>query len=234
MSPRYFETVQDSDTEIIEQVTYCRRTKKGIKTTYKQVRSDQPPVEKSGQASNTRSRTQRQTKLCNEKQLEPHTAKSTQPEEDDIGYMDTHEFIDEQEDNLNDISPEGMQTLPTVWSCLSCFNDTSNDAQSTMSQWLQYRGRYLDILLEMEGHPPSPSCSVCSTTRADIKCSDCFGANVFCKVCCLSVHKRSPFHRLLLWTGSHYAPTSLYSLGYLLCLGHAGEPCPKTVEVCPY
>ncbi|KAI9449558.1 hypothetical protein BJY52DRAFT_1126677, partial [Lactarius psammicola] len=67
-----------------------------------------------------------------------------------------------------------------------------------------------------------------------IKCSDCFGANVFCKVCCLSVHKRSPFHRLLLWTGSHYAPMSLYSLGYLLCLGHAGEPCPKTVEVCPY
>ncbi|KAI9430770.1 hypothetical protein BJY52DRAFT_1133495 [Lactarius psammicola] len=99
-----------------------------------------------------------------------------------------------------------------------------------MSQWLQYQGRYLDILLEMEGHPPSPSCSVCSTTRADIKCSDCFEANVFCKVCCLSVHKRSPFHRLLLWTGSHYASTSLYSLGYLLCLGHAGEPCPKTEE----
>jgi len=118
MSPRYFETVQDSDTEIIEQVTYRRRTKKGIKTTYKQVRSDQPPAEKSGQASNTRSRTQRQTKLRNEKQLEPHTAKATQPEEDNIGYMDTHEFIDEQEDNLNDISPEGMQTLPTVWSCL--------------------------------------------------------------------------------------------------------------------
>ncbi|KAI9444450.1 hypothetical protein BJY52DRAFT_1194297 [Lactarius psammicola] len=194
MSPRYFETVQDSDTEIIEQVTYRRRTKKGIKTTYKQVRSDQPPAEKSGQASNTRSRTQRQTKLRNEKQLEPHTAKSTQPGEDDIGYMDTHEFIDEQEDNINDISPEGMQTLPTVWSCLSCFNDTSNDAQSTMSQWLQYRGRYLDILLEMEGHPPSPSCSYCSITHADIKCSDCFGANMFCKVCCLTVHKRSPFH----------------------------------------
>ncbi|KAI9430790.1 hypothetical protein BJY52DRAFT_1199932 [Lactarius psammicola] len=114
MSPRHFETVQDSDTEIIEQVTYCRRTKKGIKTTYKQVCSDQPPAEKSGQASNTWSRTQRQTKLRNEKQLEPHTAKATQPEEDNIGYMDTHEFIDEQEDNLNDISPEGMQTLPTT------------------------------------------------------------------------------------------------------------------------
>ncbi|KAI9451585.1 hypothetical protein BJY52DRAFT_1190868 [Lactarius psammicola] len=214
MSSRHFETVQDSDTEIIEQVTYHQRTKKGIKTTYKQICSDQPPVEKSGQASNTQSRTQRQTKVHNEKQLEPHTARATQLEEDDIGYMDTHEFIDEQEDNLNDISPEGMQTLPT----------------STMSQWLQYRGRYLDILLEMEGHPPSPSYSVCSTTHADIKCSNCFGANVFCKVCCLSVHKRSPFHQLLLWTGSHYAPTSLYSLGYLLCLGHAGEPCPKTVK----
>ncbi|KAI9437388.1 hypothetical protein BJY52DRAFT_1230141 [Lactarius psammicola] len=151
MSPRHFETVQDSDTEIIEQETYHQRAKKGIKTIYKQVRSDQPPVEKSGQASNTWSRTQRQTKLRNEKQLEPHTARATQPEEDDIGYMDTHEFIDEQEDNINDISPEGMQTLPT----------------SIISQWLQYRGRYLDILLEMEGHAGEP----CPKTVEGMKAS---------------------------------------------------------------
>ena len=103
-----------------------------------------------------------------------------------------------------------------------------------MGKWLQYRGRYLDILLEMEGRPSASNCSNCSTRLGDIKCSNCFGANLFCKPCCLEVHKRSPFHHLLCWNGKHYAPASLYSLGFLLCLGHEGEPCPKTVEVWSY
>jgi hypothetical protein len=103
-----------------------------------------------------------------------------------------------------------------------------------MGQWLQYRSKYLNILLEMEGWAYATKCSICSTTAADIKCSDCFGPNIFCKKCSLDIHKRSPFHRLLRWTGKHYTPTSLYSLGFLLCLAHNGEPCPKTVEVCSY
>ena len=100
-----------------------------------------------------------------------------------------------------------------------------------MNQWLENRGSYLDILLEMQGRPSAPKCSMCSGGHADIRCPDCFGANLFCRSCCLEVHKRSPFHRPLLWTGKHYAPKSLYSLDFLLCLGHNGEPCPETVEV---
>ena len=57
------------------------------------------------------------------------------------------------------------------------------------------------------------------------------GANVFCKDGCLKVHSASPFHRLFQWTGAHYAPTSLYSLGLVLFLGHQGKPCPSIVEV---
>src|ERR1700744_225541 len=101
-----------------------------------------------------------------------------------------------------------------------------------MNQWLENRSRYLNILLEMEGHTVSPKCSNCSTGHASIRCSDCFGANSFCKNCCLEVHKRSPFHRLSQWNGRHYSSISLNSLGFLLCLGHNGDPCPRTVEVC--
>jgi hypothetical protein len=100
-----------------------------------------------------------------------------------------------------------------------------------MNQWLICQGRYLDILLESEGRKFAPKCSMCSTVYTDIKCSDCFRANLFCKPCCLDVHKRSPFHQTLCWTRQHYAPTSLHSLGFLLCLGHNGKSCPKTVEV---
>ncbi|KAN0138134.1 hypothetical protein V8E53_004023 [Lactarius tabidus] len=99
-----------------------------------------------------------------------------------------------------------------------------------MEQWLQRRSIYLNILLEMEGHPQITKCSLCAKGPAHIKCSDCFGANIFCNDCCLRHHLHLPFHRLLKWNGKHYDPTSLYSLGFILFLGHGGHPCPKTVE----
>jgi hypothetical protein len=103
-----------------------------------------------------------------------------------------------------------------------------------MDQWLEARDEYLDVLLGIEGRPSRAKCSVCAVKVADIKCSDCFGADMFCPPCSLVVHKRSPFHRLLRWTGQHYSPTSLYSLGFIFCLAHDGDPCPKTVEVCSH
>lgn len=99
-----------------------------------------------------------------------------------------------------------------------------------MDQWLAHRSRYLHLLLEMEGLTKASKCSMC-TNMMEIKCSDCIGGNYFCKPCCLQTHKRSPFHRMSRWTGAHFTPASLYSLGFLLCLEHDGEPCPLTVEV---
>ncbi|KAH9008383.1 hypothetical protein EDB85DRAFT_1883574 [Lactarius pseudohatsudake] len=98
-----------------------------------------------------------------------------------------------------------------------------------MEQWLQLRSKYLHILLEMESHPSIPKCSLCHE-HGDIKCPDCVGVPLFCKSCCVKVHRHSPFHRPPLWTATHYTPVSLHSLGYMLFFGHAGEPCPQTVE----
>src|ERR1700677_1316072 len=103
--------------------------------------------------------------------------------------------------------------------------------QTPRGQWLSRRDRYLHILLEMEGLIKGTNCSMC-TKKMEIKCSDCLGGNYFCKECCLQAHMRSPFHRISRWTGAHFAPTSLYALGFKLCLGHDGAPCPLTVEVC--
>ena len=100
-----------------------------------------------------------------------------------------------------------------------------------MEQWLEHRSTYLNVLLENEGRSASQACSHCSGDVAYIRCSDCIGGNTFCIPCCLQYHRRSPFHRLLQWNGKHYAPTTLYALGFILCLGHDGNPCPKTVEV---
>ncbi|KAH9018398.1 hypothetical protein EDB85DRAFT_1873822 [Lactarius pseudohatsudake] len=98
-----------------------------------------------------------------------------------------------------------------------------------MNKWIDIRSRYLHLLLEMEGLTSAPKCSMC-TKSMQIKCSDCIGGNYFCKDCCLRSHMRSPFHRISRWTGSHFAPISLMLLGFKLCFGHDGKPCPLTVE----
>ncbi|KAH9004868.1 hypothetical protein EDB86DRAFT_2796565 [Lactarius hatsudake] len=98
-----------------------------------------------------------------------------------------------------------------------------------MGQWIDIRSRYLYLLLEMEGLTRAPKCSMC-TSLMQIKCSDCIGGNYFCKGCCLQTHMWSPFHQMSRWTGAHFAPISLRSLGFKLCLGHDGKPCPLTVE----
>jgi hypothetical protein len=100
-----------------------------------------------------------------------------------------------------------------------------------MGQWLQMRARYLHLLLENEALTRTPSCSVCHTAM-HVKCLDCLGANYFCRICCIKSHKRTPFHRLAHWTGMHFTPISLHSLGFVVFLGHHGNPCPLTVEAC--
>jgi hypothetical protein len=99
-----------------------------------------------------------------------------------------------------------------------------------MEQWLELRSEFLHTLLEMEGRASAPTCSICNG-KDDVKCPDCFGAPLFCRACCLAVHRHSPFHRPLQWTGTHYAPVLLQSLGFILFIGHDGLPCPLTVEV---
>ncbi len=112
-------------------------------------------------------------------------------------------------------------------------NLNSNVIQTVMDQWLELRSKYLHILLEMEGRPLTPKCSICKK-HGDVKCPDCFGTPLFCQGCCVNAHRHSPFHRPLQWTATHYTQVSLHYLGFVLFIGHEGAPCPQTVEVCIY
>ncbi|KAF7972080.1 hypothetical protein HWV62_19161 [Athelia sp. TMB] len=44
-------------------------------------------------------------------------------------------------------------------------------------------------------------------------------------------HKLLPLHRILEWSGSHFAKSSLYALGLRVYLGHNGEPCTKAYDI---
>ena len=136
-----------------------------------------------------------------------------------------------QDDVGHDVEPHEECPIPNVCIAVHVHNTLALTTwKMPMDEWLEHRAKYLDLLLEMEGLTRAPKCSMCSSSMA-LKCSDCIGGNYFCVTCCLQAHIRSPFHRLARWTGLHFAPTSLYSLGFKLCLGHAGDPCPLTVEV---
>ncbi|KAF9491411.1 hypothetical protein BDN71DRAFT_1398408, partial [Pleurotus eryngii] len=57
------------------------------------------------------------------------------------------------------------------------------------------------------------------------QCIDCIGAGLFCQSCILSQHTSTPLHRIEEWKDSHFAHTSLGSLGLLLKLGHGHTDC---------
>jgi hypothetical protein len=108
MSPKNFATVPDSDTEIVEEVGYHRRTKRGMKSTYKQVPATQPPQEKAGQASRSRSTKKRQAQLPEVESPQP------EPDPTHMDDMQAHGFIDEQEDDLPEFVGDVMQPRTMV------------------------------------------------------------------------------------------------------------------------
>jgi hypothetical protein len=176
-----------------------------------------PPKTEKGSGLWIKTKKQAQTSLAEEE--------IDVPENNDIAQM--YEFIGDKDLQLVDDQHPNL----TVGFYVLLIH-TYNILQTPMEKWLQQWSIYLNILLEMEGHPQITKCSLCTKGPAHIKCSDCFGTNIFCNDCCLRHHLHLPFHCLLKWNGKHYDPTLLYLLGFILFLGHGGHPCPKTVEVC--
>jgi hypothetical protein len=221
MPRAHYDIIPESDTEIIEEVTYRQKTKWGmtLKTTRTVLKVPTPAKAKAASGSQSKSKKKVQA-------FEVEEEPQIQVDNNDV---QTYEVVSDLEYQLED-NMHNAELLATMCPSYSLFIN-SNIHKSPMEQWLSRWRKYLNWLLEMEGHNLSPKCSICSRSSGYIKCSDCFRGNMFCKACCLQHHSRSPFHRLLQWNGKHYVSTSLNSLGFILFLGHSGDPCPKTVEV---
>ncbi|KAG6377669.1 hypothetical protein JVT61DRAFT_14434 [Boletus reticuloceps] len=102
---------------------------------------------------------------------------------------------------------------------------TQNDY---LSEWIPWRSPYLDIILQSEAPLQlSQDCSGCSEAKGTIQCMSCFGNHAWCSSCAIKAHYSLPFHRLEQWNGHFYDRVSLQDLGYILYLGHGGNPCPS-------
>lgn len=105
-------------------------------------------------------------------------------------------------------------------------NQTQNDQ---LSDWLPHRETYLSTLLEMEA-PRQQNCQQCKSADVVFRCMDCLGQPILCQICTLEFHQKQPFHRLQRWNGRYLSPCRLMDLGFVIHLGHGGEPCPGLPE----
>ena len=78
---------------------------------------------------------------------------------------------------------------------------------------------------------PADNLTCCSnlscSTPGEITCIDCEDRNhLSCCGCFLLRHVSLPFHRILRWTGTSFKQESLYNIGHVIHLNHAGNACP--------
>lgn len=87
-----------------------------------------------------------------------------------------------------------------------------------------HRSPFLHELYELEGREEDATC-LCGQP-AFWRCMDCTGFPRRCAICLRDSHQLIPLHRVEAWTGTHYAPAWLRTVGVRIALGHGGKGCP--------
>ncbi|KAG1866919.1 hypothetical protein F4604DRAFT_1585294 [Suillus subluteus] len=96
-----------------------------------------------------------------------------------------------------------------------------------LRDYLPWRTEYLSVLLDLEQLVNNGKCNDCGEGEGLIRCLSCSGTRAWCPSCVLKAHQHNPFHNLQLWNGRFYETTTLQAQGYIMYLGHGGEPCPN-------
>ncbi|KAF8058561.1 hypothetical protein FPV67DRAFT_1565454 [Lyophyllum atratum] len=103
------------------------------------------------------------------------------------------------------------------------------NSDTPLLTWIDYRDRYLDAKLQLEGRGRfAEKCASCGDIEPIYRCIDCHGRRVVCRHCLLRDHGDQPLHRIEIWADRHFKKISLASLGLQFQLGHA----PR--KICPF
>ncbi|KAH6867699.1 hypothetical protein BKA70DRAFT_1379996 [Coprinopsis sp. MPI-PUGE-AT-0042] len=101
-----------------------------------------------------------------------------------------------------------------------------NTPNAYMRDWKLNKERlYLREVIERDGLPLTPTCSQCQHSLAAQpiwRCKDCLGPSLFCTSCCGHEHRRNPFHRVEVWSETHFRPSWLWRAGVTLSLCSSG------------
>lgn len=97
-----------------------------------------------------------------------------------------------------------------------------------MAQWKLRSTEFLNIIMHMEAPSEHGVCVACDSLGPQFRCLTCIGRPSFCKDCCISAHRQTPFHQLEEWSDGHHKPLILRRNGFKLYMGHQGRQCPAT------
>ena len=89
------------------------------------------------------------------------------------------------------------------------------------------RNIMLSLLCQMQAPRVGRLCEACGKSGAEFRCLHCHCRPQFCLECLHQYHRWNPFHKIEEWAGTHYRKTSLAATGFILHIGHAGQPCPS-------
>jgi hypothetical protein len=99
-----------------------------------------------------------------------------------------------------------------------------------MAQYKELRQTFLEDVLSTEAFPSAP-CQLCRLSPGVLRCRTCQSPQSLCKTCFCSSHQRDPWHHPEILSGNHLKRTSLLEIGFVLHLGHGGNPCPHSIQV---
>ena len=101
-------------------------------------------------------------------------------------------------------------------------------AHETLLELLACRTCYISEIIDLEGPPADQLCFWCQSQQGYFRCKSCFSQALLCRSCCFTIHHHAPLHHIEKWTGKFFNATSLNQEGFILYLGHGGEPCPAS------
>ncbi|KAG0695622.1 hypothetical protein DFH29DRAFT_984908 [Suillus ampliporus] len=102
-----------------------------------------------------------------------------------------------------------------------------DDPNDFLQDYLPWQTEYLSVLLESEQLINDGKCKDCGGGEGLIQCLSCSGNHAWCPSCVVKAHQHNLFHNLQLWNGRFYETPTLQDQGYIMYLGHGGEPCPN-------
>ncbi|KAJ7023345.1 hypothetical protein C8F04DRAFT_1271407 [Mycena alexandri] len=105
-------------------------------------------------------------------------------------------------------------------------------SDKSLYDWRRLRDAFLQETIRLEGCAGASEdvCPGCGGEAPTIRCKQCFGGDLFCVGCCVSMHAANPLHITDAWDGSFFRRTSLRDIGLRVALHHPGCKVPATVE----
>ena len=101
-----------------------------------------------------------------------------------------------------------------------------------LREWIPRQEIYLKSVYAEHAEPPQNAggdyvCAGCAGGGGIWRCKSCLASPIYCAMCCRSVHRRTPFHRIEKWNiEGRWEPSWLNMVDIVVHLGHGGESCP--------